>query len=116
MGNLKTLWQLLQEVVEKEDRYFSLYDFLEEENRYVRRDIKEKLEEADNKQFYEYMDWFEFVNKTEVYLAVCEYYEKTMDRSISMWECGDMSEVADDYIREKNLKFDDEDEENILPF
>ena len=117
MENLKTLWQLLQEVVEKEDRYFSLYDFLEEENRYARRDIKEKLEKADQKQFYEFMDWYTFVNETEVYMAVCEYYEKTMDRPISMWECGDMSDVADDYIRERNLKFDDdEDEEIILPF
>ena len=111
---LKTLWQLLQEVVEKSEKYFSLYDFLDEENHFWREDIKKKLEKADNKQFYEFMDGFTFVNETEVYMAVCEYYEKTMDRAISMWECGDMQDVADDYIREKNLKLDDD--WNILPF
>lgn len=58
--------------------------------------------------FYEYMDWFDFVNETEVYMACSEYYEKVMDRAISMGECGDISEVADDYIREKNLDFDGE--------
>lgn len=114
MQELKTLWQLLQEVVEKSEKYFSLYDFLEEDNRLWRRSIKKELEKADNKQFYEYMDWFTFVNETEVYMAVCEYYEKTIDRPMSMWECGDMSEVADDYIREKNLTLDED--WNILPY
>ncbi len=110
METIKTLWQLLQEIVEKQanDRYFSLYDFIDEENHFWREDIKKKLEKADNKQFYEYMDGFDFVNETEVYMACSEYYEKVMDRAISMWECGDISEVADDYIREKNLNFDEE--------
>jgi hypothetical protein len=52
------------------------------------------------------------VNETEVYMAVCEYFEKTMNRAISMWECGDMNDVALDYIRDRKLKF----EEDILPF
>lgn len=113
MENVKTLWELLQEVVEKEDRYFSLYDFLDEENHFWKEDIKKKLEKADNKQFYEYMDGFNFVNEQEVYMACSEYYEKTMNRPISMWEMWDMSDIAEDYIRERNLKFE---EEIILPF
>lgn len=108
METIKTLWQLLQEVVEKENKRFSLYEFLEDATKEEKREIKNKLVDADNKQFYEYMDGFSFVNETEVYMACSEYYEKVMDRAISMWECGDISEVADDYIREKNLNFDED--------
>lgn len=116
METIKTLWQLLQEVVENQadDRYFSLYDFIDEENHFWREDIKKKLEKAEQKQFFEYMDWFNFVNQTEVYMAVCEYTEKVMNRPLCMWELGDMSEVADYYISEKNLKLDDD--WNILPY
>jgi hypothetical protein len=46
--------------------------------------MKKKLEKADQKQFYEYMDGFDFVNETEVYMACSEYYEKVMNRAISM--------------------------------
>ena len=116
METIKTLWQLLQEVVEKQadDRYFSLYDFLDEENHFWREDIKKKLEKAEQKQFFEYMDWFNFVNESEVYMAVCEYTEKVMNGPLCMWELGDMSEVADYYISERNLKLDDD--WNILPY
>lgn len=109
MQNLKTLWQLLQEVVENDDdKRYSLHEFLLESTDEDRKRVQDKLVDADYKQFYEYMDGFDFVNETEVYMACSEYYEKVMDRAISMWECGDISEVADDYIREKNLIFDEE--------
>lgn len=108
MQNLKTLWQLLQEVVEKEEKRFSLHDFLLESTEEDRKDIEKKLTEADTKQFFEFMDWYTFVNKDEVYSAVCEYYEFTMDRSASMWECLDLRESADYYIDEKNLNFDED--------
>lgn len=108
MENTKTLWQLLQNVVENEEKRFSLYEFLKEATKEERKEIANKLVDADRKQFFEYMDGFDFVNETEVYMACSEYYEKTMDRAISMWECGDISEVADDYIREKNLTFDED--------
>ena len=108
MEDVKTLWQLLQEVVEKEDKYYSLYDFITEENSNRRKDIRQKLERADNKQFYEYMDAFHFVNSDEIYMAVSEYYEKVMNRPLCMWECGDMYEIAEDYMRERNLNFDEE--------
>lgn len=108
MQNIKTLWQLLQEVVEKEEKRFSLYEFLEDATKEEKREIKNKLVDADNKQFFEFMDWYTFVNKDEVYSAVCEYYEFTMDRSASMGECLDLRESADYYIDEKNLNFDEE--------
>lgn len=108
MEGYKTLWQLLQEVVEKENKRFSLYEFLEDSTKEERIKIKNDVVEADYKQFYEFMDGYHFVNETEVYMACCQYYEYVMDRPISMWECGDMSEVADDYIREKWLEFEDD--------
>ena len=116
MEDIKTLWELLQEIVENDDdKWYSLHEFLLEAKKSDLKRIEEKLTEADQKQFYEYMDGFDFVNENEVYMACSEYYEKTMNRPLCMWECGDMSEIADDYIRERNLKFE-EDEEIILPF
>lgn len=109
METIKTLGELLQEIVENDDdKRYSLHEFLLESTDEDRKRIQDKLVDADRKQFFEYMDWFSFVNETEVYMAVCDYYEKTMNRPISMGECGDMSEVADDYIREKNLNFDED--------
>ena len=115
MEDVKTLGTMLQNIIEEDWKFFNLFDFLTDSTEEDRKKYADKLVDADYKQFYEYMDWYTFVNKDEVYMAVCEYYEKTIDRWISMWECGDMSEIADDYIRNKNLKFDD-DEYFDLPF
>ena len=108
MENVKTLGELLQDVVEKEDRYFSLYDFLDEDNHLIRKDIKDKLEKAEQKQFFEYMDGYNFVNSDEVYMAVSEYTEKVMNRPLSMGEMWDISEIADYYMSERWLEFDEE--------
>lgn len=109
MENLKTLGQLLQIVVEADDdKWYSLNDFLLQSTDEDRKRIEEKLVDADQIQFYEYMDWFHFVNSTEVYSAVCEYYEYVMDRPLCMGEMWDMSEVADNYMEVRNLTFDEE--------
>ena len=114
MENIKTLWELLQEIVENDDdKWYSLHEFLLEWKKSDFKRIEHKLVDADQKQFYEYMDAYTFVSETEVYMAVCEYFEKTMNRAISMWECGDMQDVAEDYIRDRGLEFE---EEIILPF
>lgn len=111
MENLKTLGQLLQIVVEADDdKWYSLNDFLLQSTDEDRKRIEEKLVDADQIQFYEYMDWFNFVNSTEVYCAVSEYYEFVMNRPVSMWECADLYEVADDYIRERGLKFENDED------
>lgn len=108
MENVKTLGELLQDIVEKENKYFSLYDFLDEDNHLIRKDIKDKLEKAEQKQFFEYMDGYNFVNSDEVYMAVSEYTEKVMNRPLSMGEMWDMSEIADYYMSERWLEFDEE--------
>jgi len=107
-GDIKTLGELLQDVVEKENKYFSLYDFLDEENHLIRKDIKDKLEKAEQKQFFDYMDAYDFVNSDEVYMAVSEYTEKVMNRPLSMGEMWDISEIADYYMSERWLEFDEE--------
>ena len=107
-GDIKTLGELLQDIVEKEDKYFSLYDFLDEDNHLIRKDIKDKLEKAEQKQFFDYMDAYDFVNSDEVYMAVSEYTEKVMNRPLSMGEMWDISEIADYYMSERWLEFDEE--------
>lgn len=116
--DIKTLWELLQEVIEKDDdKWYSIHEFLLESTEEDRKRIEEKLTDEDSKQFFDYMDWFTFVNKDEVYMACCEYYEKSMNRSICMWECWDMYEVAEYYMSERWLNFDDDEEEkDNLPF
>lgn len=109
MENVKTLWQLLQMVVENDDdKWYSLHEFLLESTEEDRKRIEEKLTNEESKQFYEYMDGFNFVNESEVNMAVCEYYEKTMERPLCMWEMWDLSEIAEDYMRERNLDFEEE--------
>ena len=109
MENVKTLWELLQLVVEQDDdRRYSLHEFLLESTEEDRKRIEGKLTDADCKQFYEYMDGFDFVNKTEVEMAVSEYVEHVNQRPLCMWEMWDLREIVEDYIDERNLKFDED--------
>ena len=107
---LKTHWQMLQQIIEEQDYFYSLHEFLLESSEEDRKEIEKRLTDMDYKQFYDYMDWFTFVNRTEVECACCEYTEFVMQRPLGMWEMWDMSEVADDYISTRGLKFDDEEE------
>lgn len=117
---IKTLWELLQEIVEETDNWYSLHEFLLEASEEERKEIESRLTDADYKQFYEYMDWFTFVNEDEVHLACSQYFEATMNRAISMWESMDLYDAADDYMEKRNLNFDEEEIEEkepiILPF
>lgn len=106
---IKTLGEMLQDVIENDDdRRFSIHDFLLESTEEDRRRIEGYLVDADVKQFYEYMDAFTFVSKEEIHMACENYYEATMNRAISMWECIDLYEVVDQYMEERNLTFEDE--------
>ena len=115
MENFKTLWELLQLVVEQDDdRWYSLHEFLLEAKKEDLKRIEKKLTEADQKQFYEYMDGYTFVNETEINMAVNEYLEFVNNRPLDMWEMLDMWEIVDDYIRNRNIKLDDD--WNILAY
>lgn len=110
MENVKTLGTMLQNIVEEDWKFYSLVEFLTDSTAEDRRKYADMLVDADYKQFYEFMDTYTFVNKDEIYTAVCEYYEKTIDRWIGMGECGDMYEIAEDYMENRNLNFDDDEE------
>lgn len=93
----------------EEDGYFySLHEFLLESTEEDRKRIEGKLTEADYKQFYEYMDGFNFVSEDEIHGACVDYFEKTMRRGISIGESVDLYEVAEDYMKERNLSFDED--------
>ena len=114
---IKTLWELLQDAIENDDdKWYSIHEFLLESTEEDRKRIEEKLTDMESKQFYEYMDWFNFVNEDEVSMACQQYFEATMNRAISMGECMDLDEVVDDYIRNKWLEFDEEEHVITLPF
>lgn len=111
---LKTLGTLLQEVVENEEKWYSLHEFLLEATEEERKEVESKLVDADYKQFYDFMDAYSFASKDEVHMACQDYFEATMNRAISIWESMDLYDVADDYIDNRNLNFDDDWED--LPY
>ena len=113
MENYKTFWMMLQEIVEKEEKWYSLHEFLLESTDEERKEVQDKLVDADYKQFYEYMDGFNFVNEDEIHCAVCQYVEFVNNRPLCMWEMWDLHELAEDYIRNKNIEIDED--WNILP-
>lgn len=109
MENIKTLGQLLQEIVENDwDRWYSLYDFLTESTEEDRKRIERELLNADATQLRDYLNGYSFVNKQEVYTAVCEYTEHVNQRPLCMGEMGDIWEVAEDYLRETWLDLPEE--------
>lgn len=110
MENVKSLWEMLQEIVEKEEKRFSLHEFLLESTDEERKEIEDKLVDYDFKQFYEYMDGFTFVNRSEVNMAICDYMEKINARPLCIWEMVDVWELADEYIDNRKLKLEDEEE------
>ena len=108
MENVKTLGTMLQNIVEEDWKFYSLFEFLTDSTEEDRKKYMDKLVDADNKQFFEFMDTYNFVSESEVNMAVSEYFEKTMNRDLSMWEMWDISENAEYYISERNLNFDDD--------
>lgn len=108
MKNIKTLWELLQDVIEKDDYFYSLHEFLLESTEEDRKRIEKMLTEEDSKQFYEYMDWLSFTNKDEIHKACVDYYEKSMKRWVDIWESLDLYDVVDDYMKERDLSFDED--------
>lgn len=104
---LKTQGELLLDVLNEDGEFYSVNDFLVYSTEDDRKRIEKKLVDVDYKQYLNYMDSFEFVNKDEVYCAVCEYREHTQKKQACMWDCVDFWESADYYIMSKWLEFDD---------
>lgn len=105
LEELKTHWQMLQEIIH-EDRY-SLMDFLLYSTEENRKETEQKLTKMDCNQYYKYLDSMDFENKDQLESEICKYCEYVNQQQLGMGEMGDISDMAEDYIREKGLPFDD---------
>ena len=58
-------------------------------------------------KIYEYLDWYTFVNESEVSMAIQDYMMEEEDNlNPSMWDCIEAWEIANKYIKERGLKFE----------
>ena len=103
LKELKTLWQILQDLVNKD--YYSIHDFLNYATEQQKKEIDLELVEIDQKQYYKYLDSKKFKNKDELETAICEYEEYTNQQPLGMGEMLDISDMADDYAKERKLPF-----------
>ena len=60
------------------------------------------------KKLYEYLDGFTFVWTFEVYWAVQDYFSENGERQLSYGEVALCERIADKYISQKWLEFEDE--------
>ena len=105
LEELKTHWQMLQEIIHED--YYSLHEFLLESTEEYRKETEKKLTDMDYKQYYEYLDSIDFKDKDHLESEICKYCEYVNQQPLWMGEMGDISDMADDYIRGKGLPFYD---------
>ena len=68
-------------------------------------------ETASRENLYEYLDWYDFVNRSEISDAVLEYFAEELDiLNPSYWHCLAAGQYADEYIEDRGIKFDDNDD------
>lgn len=59
------------------------------------------------KKLEEYLDWYTFVNESEVCMAVQDFLMEEMGvEQLSYWDIMEAGKIAEDYIKEKGLKFE----------
>ena len=107
LKELKTMGQILQEIVNED--YYSLHEFLLDSTEEYRKEVESKMTDIDYKQYYAYLDSFNFENSDQLEAKICEYIEYVNQQPLGMGEMGDISDMADDYARERELPFYDED-------
>ena len=105
LEELKTHWQMLQEIIHED--WYSLHEFLLNSTKENREETEQKLVDMDYKQYYEYLDSINFENKDQLESEICKYCEYVNQQPLWMGEMGDISDMADDYIRERDLPFND---------
>jgi len=103
LEELKTMGQILQEIVNED--YYSLHEFLLESTEEERKRVEKEMTDKDYKQYYEYLDSFNFENKDQLEAKICEYIEYVNQQPLGMGEMWDISDMADDYARERKLPF-----------
>lgn len=103
LEGLKTHWQMFQDIIHED--FYNIMDFLLYSTEDNRKETENKLIEMDSKQYHEYLDSQNFKNKDELETAICMYCEYVNQQPLGMWEMWDISDMADDYAREKKLPF-----------
>ena len=108
LEELKTLGQMLQEIVNKD--YYSLHEFLLDSTEGYRKETEYKLVDMDYKQYYKYMDSLKFENREQLETEICKYLEYVNQQDIGMWEMMDISDMADEYIEYMWFPFNDDED------
>jgi len=103
LEELKTMWQILQEIVNED--YYSLHEFLLDSTEEERKRVEKEMTDRDCKQYYEYLDSITFENRDHLESEICKYCEYVNQQPLGMWEMLDISEMAEDYARERKLPF-----------
>ena len=103
LEELKTMGQILQEIVNED--YYSLHEFLLDSTEEERKRIEKEMTDRDCKQYYEYLDSIKFENKDQLEREICMYCEYVNQQPLGMGEMLDISDMADDYARERKLPF-----------
>lgn len=52
---------------------------------------------------YEFLDTYNFVDNSEIYLAVCEFMESKIE-GLDWWGLADATSFADDYIKSRLIR------------
>ena len=68
-----------------------------------------------DEQLYDYLDWYSFVSKSEILWAIEEYYypdEEWQKESASYWELAEYNNIADDYMNDRKIEFEEEEDNN----
>ena len=103
LEELKTHWQMFQEIIHED--FYSIMDFLLYSTEENRKETEKKLTDMDYKQYYKYLDSIEFKNKDQLEREICMYCEYVNQQPLGMGEMGDISDMADDYAKERKLPF-----------
>ena len=64
-----------------------------------------------DEMLYDYLDWFNFVNKLEINCAIQDYFYPdawTKWEWPSYWEIAEYDKIADEYMEDREIKFDSE--------
>ena len=108
LEELKTFWQMLQEIVNED--YYSINDFLLYSTEEDRKRVESELVDRDRDQYYKYLDSLKFEDQDTLETAICEYIEYTNQSPLGMGEMFDVSDMAEDYARERKLPFYEEED------
>ena len=58
------------------------------------------------KELFEYLDWYHFVDESEVYDAVLDYFAEYWEIFYpSWWEVFYASKIADEYMQDRKITF-----------